>query len=674
MITASDEAPSTIAPSGFYFCLERFLQDDGSICLGFLIVIFAIRQSISYATRTRSRSANSSNSSSSGLHSSSSSNGTTTTTVSTTNSGLSNMSGSSGSSGGGGANHKGSRSDDGETFHSSSVPIRRALFWLALTSVLGLIWGMQFSDSAQVRILVGTVAPFWLRLETGSQTSEGTIPSLSNISQTEEPTLLELYLKEHAERMISLPKFSAIDAEREAANERRKSLAEFIVHPVLLVSGTEEHPDEPSETVAVAVNMDSGSIDAQTNGIELAEDLVQEITRYRNIEKISILLVSSEATAKEGCPRELKNLPSSVPVDCIHIDPNWGNEKNGHIEKLLPADGFDVSIVLSGCDVSDPKDRIWEKELYAFTDSVVSTCTGPRRTRPLNSLGVSVKSLRVWTIDALFLEIESGEDAHPYSKIIDYDFQGLNMAVAFHNNMNKVFYKWHCNEANYNNELSSRLKPGSREDLHHFEGADMLRIQFPSKYSANSFCDYLEEYGELDEDEEYQCSSGYDPDSINIPIDQIYVRQSTSGENAGRGVFTSVDLLEAGTMIGMETNIHSVYYPPLCKAIVEGIVDLTVYESFEDENDDDDDEEEEELRQTRRSIPRLIDAGGSRRHRRLLAEQRSPPGAFFHTDTTRPRRRRARISPPCSASRRDPSHNTHTHTHNDLHYYYSKTI
>jgi len=452
---------------------------------------------------------------------------------------------------------------------------------------------MQFSDSAQVRILVGTVAPFWLRLETGSQTSEGTIPSLSNISQTEEPTLLELYLKEHAERMISLPKFSAIDAEREAANERRKSLAEFIVHPVLLVSGTEEHPDEPSETVAVAVNMDSGSIDAQTNGIELAEDLVQEITRYRNIEKISILLVSSEATAKEGCPRELKNLPSSVPVDCIHIDPNWGNEKNGHIEKLLPADGFDVSIVLSGCDVSDPKDRIWEKELYAFTDSVVSTCTGPRRTRPLNSLGVSVKSLRVWTIDALFLEIESGEDAHPYSKIIDYDFQGLNMAVAFHNNMNKVFYKWHCNEANYNNELSSRLKPGSREDLHHFEGADMLRIQFPSKYSANSFCDYLEEYGELDEDEEYQCSSGYDPDSINIPIDQIYVRQSTSGENAGRGVFTSVDLLEAGTMIGMETNIHSVYYPPLCKAIVEGIVDLTVYESFEDENDDDDDEEEE---------------------------------------------------------------------------------
>lgn len=42
------------------FFLERFLQDDGSICLGFLIVVFAIRQVARYLMDIWSRSLDSS--------------------------------------------------------------------------------------------------------------------------------------------------------------------------------------------------------------------------------------------------------------------------------------------------------------------------------------------------------------------------------------------------------------------------------------------------------------------------------------------------------------------------------------------------------------------------------------------------------------------------------------
>ena len=171
---------------------------------------------------------------------------------------------------------------------------------------------------------------------------------------------------------------------------------------------------------------------------------------------------------------------------------------------------------------------------------MVSTCTGPRRLRgrSLTSIGHKEQHLRLDTIKALF---NLKKESNSYNQIVDYDVQGINLAVAFHKNTDGGIYKWHLNAANYNTELLLRLQHDSRKSIRYFDGPDFIPFQFPSKHSANSYCAYLEDTLEDTEDlevERYWCYYGLDHDIMNIPIDQIYVGQSTSGEYTGRGVFT----------------------------------------------------------------------------------------------------------------------------------------
>jgi len=433
-------------------------------------------------------------------------------------------------------------------------------------------------------------------------------------------------LKEHGETKLSLPRFAAASnaIELELELERRKHFAEFIVHPILLVSGNDESPDDPPESIAIAVDVDVNP--DFYDGIELAQDLLREIVRHQDVVDVMVLLVKrdccEEESYEDGCPTQLTHgelfddedeANHNIAIECMYIDPSWGHQESSRhklLEKLLEKGhgNFDVSIVLSGCDSEDINDRIWEKSLYESTDSMVSTCTGPQRPqgRPMTTIGVAEQEQRVEWIYTLFTDgyDETNTSKSLYTQIVDYDVQDLNMAVAFHKNMDDGTYKWHLNEANYNLELLQRLKHGYRDELNHlryFEAADMSRLQFPSKQSANSYCAYLEDNDEMNEDDVYYCDYGYDPYIPNVPIDKVYVGKSGSGENAGRGVFTSVDLLEDNTMIGLETNVQSVVYMPVSKALVDEVADMKIYNSYDDkyaigqeEGDDDDEDGEDE--------------------------------------------------------------------------------
>ena len=491
------------------------------------------------------------------------------------------------------------------------------LFYATIVCVMGFYGGQQFSEDPNAIVLRDEIISLFVRepssKNANAASTKATDESPTSSSNNHESDLLDEYLEEFENKKFLLPTIRTTNNDYTAQREieRRKHFAEFIVHPILLVSGSEEYPDDSSETLAIAVDLDSDTTDQGINGIVLAQDLLREIALHDSITKVTIFLVSPTASKKQnGCPKQLQETSFDIPsVECFHINPQWGIQQKGYIDKeFLPDDGFDVSIVLSGCDTNDQetKDRFWEKELYHSTDSMVSTCAGKRRKtgRSLNAVGLYEQHLRIDAIEHLF-DLEKWGSESSYTQVVDYDVQGLTMAVGFHKNMDDGVYKWHLNEAGQNLELSWRLKGGIRDDsdnnespssLRYFEAPDMTTLQFPPKASADSYCRYLDDYDEMEGDE--YCEHGYDPEKINIPLSQVYVAKSGSGENAGRGVFTSVDLLEKGTMIGMETNVHSVFYPPMSKALVNQVVDMKVYnsydEKYEDDDDDDDDDDDED--------------------------------------------------------------------------------
>jgi len=187
------------------------------------------------------------------------------------------------------------------------------------------------------------------------------------------------------------------------------------------------------------------------------------------------------------------------------------------------------------------------------------------------------------------------------------------MAIAFRTNdntnsegsiaHNKGIARLHWNEAEFNHALyhaigrRTEVVGGTAGDqkqqhmlLEYFDAPDMVRLQFPHKYSLNSYCEYLEdtyeenkEKGDEDDDEDDDhedemkfCDVGYDPYRPNIPIQDIYVNQSNVGENAGRGIFTSVDILEEDTWIALETAIHPVHYSASTTFLIGEMEDFTI--------------------------------------------------------------------------------------------------
>ena len=313
---------------------------------------------------------------------------------------------------------------------------------------------------------------------------------------------------------------------------------------------------------------------------------------------------------------------------------------NGSYDVSIVLSGCDFDNKVDSNSSENNNRRIWEKEIYKITRSVATTCVGKsfitsKSRKEKQYSGISYQQNRIELIRTLFTNEYNDNDDNDnddndedtellFPRIVDYDIGDYNIVVAFANGdddddddddddndddddddddddkppkAGRGISKWHWNEAQYQYELYRRIATSNDDgdddesesesttkslidQIEYFDSTDMLRLQFPSKFSMNSYCTYLDiKYDEDDEDDDRfandydehmnYCDYGYDPYIENIPIDQIYVSQSTQGENAGRGVFTSVDIPQYGTHIGLETGVHPILYPPASYRLIE---------------------------------------------------------------------------------------------------------
>jgi hypothetical protein len=370
-----------------------------------------------------------------------------------------------------------------------------------------------------------------------------------------------------SERQSVPPKIRASRLERaskvEAELARRKRFAAHAIHPALLTV----FPVPTS--IAIAIDHLAGN--------RSAGDLISEIVKYRAIDRITVIFV--EGDDQSQCPQSLKDILVSteredIDMECSFIDPN--NAKDDHPVRRY----HDVSVVLANCG-KDQLSSKWEEELYASTQSLAVKCVG--RTYPLDhptriSRTSSNKS-NIDRIEHFFVpDLRANPSADSFLHATDYDVfdeRGIttNFAVAFRSIKNGL-EQWRLSEANYQVKMHQRWRSSVMKeiDTSYFDSADMLRIQFPSRHSAESSCDHNRHLIEDMDDDDMFCDKGLNPSLPNIPKKNFHVAKSTVGENAGRGVFTSIDLDEASYLMA-EVAAHDLIFSFMAYAILVDMVD-----------------------------------------------------------------------------------------------------
>ena len=92
-------------------------------------------------------------------------------------------------------------------------------------------------------------------------------------------------------------------------------------------------------------------------------------------------------------------------------------------------------------------------------------------------------------------------------------------------------------------------------ELLHFDGAVMQAYSHPSRASEVVFC--------RGKPESFYCKGGhgFDPEKPNIPDSKLEVKSSQTGENVGRGVFTTEKIPE-NSYVALDEVIHPVHIEP----------------------------------------------------------------------------------------------------------------
>jgi len=125
--------------------------------------------------------------------------------------------------------------------------------------------------------------------------------------------------------------------------------------------------------------------------------------------------------------------------------------------------------------------------------------------------------------------------------------------------------RWYLNAAEIDLEIMGRrvqTKSG-KNPFQYFDGATMVSYQVPPKAMETVYC--------RQEPMPEECEEGhftYNPEIPNIPISSFEVKMSEESENAGRGVFTMVDIPE-GTYLSAETGCYPVIFMPWTKELIE---------------------------------------------------------------------------------------------------------
>jgi hypothetical protein len=105
--------------------------------------------------------------------------------------------------------------------------------------------------------------------------------------------------------------------------------------------------------------------------------------------------------------------------------------------------------------------------------------------------------------------------------------------------------QWYADESYFNYKIHTRLSSPPK----YVDGAMLERFSRPPKAWESLYCSFHENRREC------QYANGFDPDVPNIPLESFEVKMSSLGKNAGRGLFTKVDIPE-GCYIMLEKSVQ----------------------------------------------------------------------------------------------------------------------
>jgi hypothetical protein len=139
--------------------------------------------------------------------------------------------------------------------------------------------------------------------------------------------------------------------------------------------------------------------------------------------------------------------------------------------------------------------------------------------------------------------------------------------------------RWFSSEAQVNLKMqkrSTRRKDGAMP-FDYFDGATMVSYQHITKASAAAFC--RRDPAPDGCGGRYGYTHGYDPGRENVPRSSLNVSKSLVGENAGRGVFTLVDI-PVNSYIGLEVQVVPIEFQASTYPLIEKMEDNSLFEDF----------------------------------------------------------------------------------------------
>lgn len=126
---------------------------------------------------------------------------------------------------------------------------------------------------------------------------------------------------------------------------------------------------------------------------------------------------------------------------------------------------------------------------------------------------------------------------------------------------------WYANSAEIDLAIKKRAaQTKSRTSpFRYSDGATMVSYQLPSRPIENVYCRHQPTPRSCINDEYL-----YNSEISNTPASLMEVTTSKAGKNAGRGLFTTVDI-PAGSYIYLETAVHSVRFFPSTRALISAL-------------------------------------------------------------------------------------------------------
>jgi hypothetical protein len=348
---------------------------------------------------------------------------------------------------------------------------------------------------------------------------------------------------------------------------RIQYFGELVIHPVLLAI------EKPAVNVAMVLDQVKEQAEKALLG-----GLLHQLELHRSLQRVYLVV-----DEKDDCPSSRNHLQ----VTCVS-------------QEQLDSNAVDVVFLLDDCNVLDDdydngeeKDGdlgFWKDRLSSDVGTLV-TCAG--ETLPMDHPH-AFKRFQDDREDMLLDRDQDDDDdddvsLDSFDKVIEYDIRltstsrqqtfASTIAVAMKNAT--AMAQWRLNAAHYSRRMHKRMKDAS--SLQYFDSATMPTLQYPSKQAAVYSCqhylqvtdngiDSRQEEEDLDfarewclQDNPYYDvhgianAHGYEPNTENVPITDLYMGKSTAGDHAGRGVFTKRDI-PAEAYVGLETTVHSVLY------------------------------------------------------------------------------------------------------------------